>query len=220
MMPMAPQCRCVGESAILYNGLKIAGRMPPFTRQMRDAIRAGRKTQTRRPMAPQPTLPDGPHRQAGAPNTFGWLGEDDGTRIPYELRTCRIGNLRVMSEPLKCGADGLAYYADDGALVVSLRTGAPIPWRWQRSTLSSIHMPTEAGRTVRRYTDIRAEQLQEISGRDICAEGVHVDFTIPGAFDALDQFAKLWNSVYANSDCNWDANPWVWVLVFEEVSCS
>lgn len=212
---MMPQCKCVGESAIIYRGLEIAGRMPPFTRPMRDAIRAGQKTQTRRPVEPQSVLL-GPYHSGST--EYLRLVHGEGNVV--EVQTCPfgLGDVRVMPEPLKCGADGLAYYADDGALVVSLRTGAPIPWRWQRGTLPSIHMPTEAGWTVRRYTDVRVEKLQEISGQDIGAEGIHVDFTIPGAFDALDQFSKLWDSVYANGDCNWDANPWVWVLVFEEVT--
>jgi hypothetical protein len=224
---MSPQCRCVGEQVLLYHGLEIAGRTPPFVRELRDAVRTGRKTQTRRPMKLQPELTDA---QAAKLRSF-WanrgprLSRQDVLAMQRWL-WCdygKIGDFRVMPEPLKRGKDGLAHYADDGALVVSLRTGEPIPWRWQRDTLSSIHMPTEAGRTVLLYMDVRAERIQEISDADARAEGIDPRFgdghppVVDWSFTASGQFSDLWDEMYAERGRGRDANPWVWVLAFEVV---
>ena len=82
---------------------------------------------------------------------------------------------------------------------------------------SSIFMPRWASRITLEITEVRVERLQEISGQDIKAEGLDVQFTIPGAFDALKRFSVLWDSLNAKRGYSWDKNHWVWVIGFKIV---
>ena len=82
----------------------------------------------------------------------------------------------------------------------------------------SIHMPREAARIFLRVTGVRAERLQDITMKDIRAEGAvgrHFQAATRGAF------ADLWNSTIKPKDLptyGWVANPWVWVINFERIS--
>ena len=82
------------------------------------------------------------------------------------------------------------------------------PWR------PSIHMPKEAARIWLKVTDVRAEQLQEITPENAVKEGTKEIF--PPL--AVDEFRDIWNSTIKKSDLeryDWNANPWVWVIEFE-----
>ena len=222
------------KEKILYHGIPIVGRMPLFNAEMRQAVRDDRKGQTRRPMDPQPVLVSDAWRWKNIAWGVGGAQISDEfivDRCPYG----KAGDVRCMCEPLMRGAGGLAYYRDVGpnhfldpscdAPVISLITGKPIPWRWKRDTLASIHMPTEAARTVCRVTDIRVEWVQEIDYDDVIAEGVKQKWTCisPGLGsyahdnDVFDDFQALWNLIYAKRGYSFDVNPHVWVNVFEQV---
>lgn len=56
-------------------------------------------------------------------------------------------------------------------------------------------------------TSIRVERLQDITDRDICAEG----------FSGAGTFAHLWDKLNAKRGCGWDTNPFVWVIEFRRV---
>lgn len=80
----------------------------------------------------------------------------------------------------------------------------------------SIHMPKEAAHIFLRVTEVRAERLQDITENEVKKEGYPFS-EITG--DKLDDFAFLWNSTVkpANRDkYGWNANPWVWVIEFEQ----
>ena len=120
----------------------------------------------------------------------------------------------------------------------------------------SIHMPREAARIFLRVTGVRVERVQEITGRDVLAEGVArligdldtelcdncplpdelKDVRCYGgnpamcegshcgeAYErylseaAIDEFADLWDSIYANRGYGWEQNPWVEVTELERV---
>jgi len=78
-------------------------------------------------------------------------------------------------------------------------------------------MPRWASRILLEITEVRVERLQEISGQDIKAEGLDVQFTIPGAFDALERFSVLWDSLNAQRGYGWNKNNWVWPISFKRL---
>jgi hypothetical protein len=100
-------------------------------------------------------------------------------------------------------ADGVKSYEEQGE--------EPIKWR------PSIHMPKEACRLFLRVTDVRAEQLQEITEEDAMQEGFVQKLTGKhgGTLAAHIQFENTWDDLYSKRGYGWDANPWVWVYTFE-----
>lgn len=64
-------------------------------------------------------------------------------------------------------------------------------------------------------TEIRVQRLQEISDTDALAEGVdRTNTSIPGY--AKQQFARLWDSIYAERGYPWASNLWVWAITFRQ----
>ena len=84
----------------------------------------------------------------------------------------------------------------------------------------SIHMPREAARIFLRVTDVGVERLQDITPKDAGNEGVEWETDNSGQF-RRGQFMRLWDSTIKPADRDkygWDANPWVWVITFEQIS--
>lgn len=176
-----------------------------FSGPMVNALLAGRKTQTRRILKPQP--PDGlmPESMAIAgeaqPIGAGW---SRGDRL-WVRETCAIWNGEHHD---------IVYRADetsDGweAMRHDARLGF---WKIK----SSIHMPRWASRLTLTVTDVRVQRLQEISEADAMAEGVDAvimdDVPRQAAMSRRSDFAALWNSIHGPEA--WDANPWVVALTF------
>ncbi len=112
--------------------------------------------------------------------------------------------------------------------------------RWR----PSIHMPKHAARIWLKVKDVRVERVQDISEEDILKEGVRIPVNREtgnvvvrlgvdnSALSFLPEksintkytqsqllfahWAELWCKV--NGRQSWDANPWVWVITFEELS--
>ena len=111
--------------------------------------------------------------------------------------------------------------------MISLITGKPLKWRWKKDYLFSIHMPTEAARTILRITDIRVEKLQKISEGDASKEGVaRIEFgpweieetpVHPLTSTYKKAFQKTWDSIYTKRGFGWDVPQWVWVYEFEKL---
>lgn len=81
----------------------------------------------------------------------------------------------------------------------------------------SIHMPRWASRITLEITDVRVERLQEASDDDFKAEGYPLERELTGgSTDAFCWFRHLWDSV-SKPDCNYESNPWVWVIEFKRV---
>lgn len=83
----------------------------------------------------------------------------------------------------------------------------------------SIFMPRWASRFTLRITDVRVEQLQEISSDDCIAEGIEPndcgDAVLEAGFNR-DAYAQIWDAI--NGKCApWSSNPWVWALTFEVI---
>ena len=89
----------------------------------------------------------------------------------------------------------------------------------------SIHMPKEAARIWLKVTDVKVERLQEITEDEAKAEGANwkngknVGVEEKMRRTAVERFAEIWDSTIKKSDLDrygWQANPWVWVISFEE----
>lgn len=121
-----------------------------------------------------------------------------GMNLPYQP-----GDILYVRETWKKAPNGYYYYED-----------------WQKNDIAditkwkpSIHMPKEAARIWLKVTDVRVERLQEMTDDDAEAEGCF-DYTSTAL-----GFPDVWNSTIKKSDLDrygWNANPWVWVIEFEQ----
>lgn len=176
-----------------------------FNTEMVRAILDGRKSCTRRLVKFLP----GENPQ--------WTGYIKGGAMLYNGRNepCirnaqyQPGDILYVRETWKKAPNGYYYYES-----------------WQRADIAdvtkwkpSIHMPKEAARIWLRVTDVRVEQLQEITADSIRNEGLSSLAVHCGDMEiALKEWENLWNSTIKKSDIDhygWDANPWVWVIEFE-----
>lgn len=123
------------------------------------------------------------------------------------------------------------YYKADGDLR---------PDSWKSNWHPSIHMPKEAARIFLRVTNVHVERLQDITLEEVEAEGTDIDAWyeydewqhqvgdgcvadgIPVIFETLRGFYghRVWDNTMQSKEqyekyC-WDANPWVWVIEFEQ----
>ena len=121
-----------------------------------------------------------------------WKPDESGN-MKYELKTIYKSDRKDFE--LKCYDDGFA--------------------QWKIKWKPSIHMPRWASRITLEITNIRVERVQEISGPDISREGICLKNLWHKEYGStpLDQFRRIWNSVYGT----WDQNPWVWVLEFKRI---
>jgi hypothetical protein len=99
-----------------------------------------------------------------------------------------------------------------GAVVYAADAPSNVP---QRGWRSSLHMPRSASRIVLAIADLRIERLQSISETDARAEGFDPRGEVA---DPVQWFRRLWNSLHPRGDLAWDADPWVWVVLFTCVS--
>ena len=169
-----------------------------FSGAMVRAILEGRKTQTRRVVKPT----SGPHSIEKTICTPGSLAAFIRHRCPYG----QPGDRLWVREAWWKRPDGSISYRADGNDFVA--GGRP---RYS----PSIHMPRWASRITLRLTDVRVERVQDISVSDCIAEGL--GYPTDDRYAAVDNFKPLWDSINAARGYGWDANPWVWVLVFEPV---
>lgn len=193
-----------------------------FSTNMVQAILYGNKTQTRRVVKEfvdkeilSVRAPDG--IEIGKFGKDGWRGElpsrHDGNAYGVEAKPpCKAGDILWVRETFDNIALGHPwYYKADGDL-------RPECWKGENWN-PSIHMPREAARIFLRVTDVRMEQLQDISVLDAIHEGccgVACD-SQPSGWHVRpeDDFARLWDDTCGKKGCHWDDNPWVWVIEFE-----
>lgn len=189
-----------------------------FNGEMVRAILAGRKTQTRRIMKPQPEpMPDKPGEYWWPAKRFESMLQlsyfNDPVAKELAADACPFGGigdrLWVRETFGDCGVR-LVYRADTGDGASCQVT------RWT----PSIHMPRSACRLLLEISDVRAERLNDISEQDALAEGMD-DGTSPAAIAAgwfekpRRAFRRLWERIYGQE--SWDSNPWVWVVEFKQV---
>ncbi|EBV8483688.1 hypothetical protein HT95_002366 [Salmonella enterica subsp. enterica serovar Ago] len=210
-----------------------------FNAEMVRAILEGRKTQTRRPVKPQPELTE---RSGFSWNgaVFGSGSDDRETNRNFAHVKCPFGKpgyriwvretFRVHSRATDVAT--LVYRASvrnswteqTHRVPVAVCNKPAIPEKWT----PSIHMPRWASRITLEITDVRVERLHNISERDALREGL---FQLPASgryclqpgmqyfgmasHSAKEVYSWLWASIYGEE--SWAANPWVWVIEFKRV---
>jgi len=171
-----------------------------FNTEMVRAILDGRKTCTRRTLK---------HPFIVHPNGYITKPRGNENLCPYDSPYQR-GDILYVRETWKNAPNGYYYYEN-----------------WQRDDIAdvtkwkpSIHMPKEAARIWLKVTNVRVERLQDITADSIRNEGLSSLAVHCGDMEiALKEWENLWNSTIKKSDLDrygWDANPWVWVIEFEQ----
>ena len=194
-----------------------------FSAPMVQALLAGRKSQTRRVLKPQPN----DRNTGGAALTdqgWAWLNGWDGSIIGRASVPYAPGD-RLYVREAACWVSGWGwrYRADNDDLTEKREAGEGGRWR------PSIHMPRWASRLTLTVTDVRVQRLQDISEADAIAEGIQrligskgpnyftreISGKWSGSFNAptaAEVYSDLWNSLHGPDA--WDANPWVVALTF------
>lgn len=164
-----------------------------FNGEMVRAILDGRKTQTRRPIKPQPTLTKG--------SSFSWKGnlygsgsDDRETNINFAHVACPFGKSgdRIwVRETFSCignedghpvDADGNLCNREDAQCIYRASAiqkpnnyglwTSPDGFDFDGAWTPSIHMPRWASRITLEITRVRVERLNSISEEDAQADGV------------------------------------------------
>ena len=189
----------------------MAERSMLFSGEMVCALLAGRKTQTRRLLKPQPTNGEdfvGLYAP-GLTAVFSSGGMADSTvRLPH-----LPGDRLWVRECFTVTQHDMPVYRADardarGNRWSSIEPGDPageVKWR------SPVFMPKWASRITLHVTNVRVQRVQEISESDAWAEGMdqRVDAT------CREDFADLWNRLHARRGMGWDVNPWVMAISFK-----
>ena len=182
-----------------------------FSAPMIRAILRGEKTQTRRPIKPQPSRVKHHKEKVGAQDVT--IPDDKhpaGFRanLAYHCRYGRPGDRLWVRENLKRGIAGWVYAADGAQ--VSLDEDDPnalamVSWAHHKEGFScpSIHMPKWASRITLELKTVRAQRLHEITEEDARAEGMQ----------SIETFQSLWRLIHGPPSPNsWELNPWVWAV--------
>ncbi|MDA4663936.1 hypothetical protein NY608_18840 [Enterobacter hormaechei] len=194
-----------------------------FNGEMVRAILDGQKTQTRRIMQVQPDTPEfGLRRiiESSIANEIGmyfWSQEDArGIKARSKQFFCPFGDVgdriwvrETWAEAGASAPDLILYRANYPAHVPTHYENVP-PAEDVRWT-PSIHMPRWASRILLEITDVRGDQLNDISEEDARSEGISGS----SARDVKEAYAALWRSIYGSD--SWRANPWVWVIEFKRI---
>jgi hypothetical protein len=186
-----------------------------FSAPMVQALLAGRKTQTRRLLKPQPSAPHFAHFRDGSTEyTIGSCGK--GKRVPYAP-----GDRLYVREAMHW-TDNLRFVADDTPVDFDRM---PDGFTAGRAHVSGMFMPRWASRITLTVTEVRAQRVQDISEEDAMAEGVESGQTSRGRmWKAYGEepncwvdtprmsFIRLWNSIHGPDA--WDRNDWVAAYTF------
>ena len=182
---------------------------------MVQALLAGDKTQTRRRFKDKVSADCARFVQVDAEPTLWrqwWHSFPDASNHPCEghkawTHKCpygSVGSMLWVKESLIAGPyESEGRYAADGSPACDA-------WPWQRKKLSSMFMPKGLSRLTLELTDVRVEQLQDISLYDAQQEGIDVGPL--SASGARNEYRKLWESI--NGAGSWESNPFVWCISF------
>lgn len=210
-----------------------------------NAIAAGRKTQTRRPITFGNSTVDGWVSRAAWDN-LDWqsdkiYADPGGTElygpgwylhVPHKdanwgsvhrVRSrLERGDVAYVKEELVRDGDGHeTIYAADGEKCAAT-------WLWNRSRMNAMFMPRLAARYFIRVTDVRAQRLQDINWIDAFSEGcepgpghhhVYAHETDADREQCLFDFRERWNKLNGKRS-PWERNDWVWAYTFERTEAT
>lgn len=201
-----------------------------FSTPMVQAILDGRKTQTRMIVKEQPDHITGDmldQNRFYAADNGDFAGDPDREIIsPYQVgqklwvrETWCYGKVIPVDNPdgfiveqcEKCD-DFLPYEA-----MIRENIGIEeVKWK------PSIFMPKKYARIWLEVTNVRIEELQDITGSDCFSEGIQLSGMVPASLTyqwnkAKEEFKNLWDSINKNHGYGWNANPWVWVIEFKKI---
>ena len=201
-----------------------------FLAPMVRAILEGRKTVTRCPVKATKAHADGfmmlDHGKGWWPyNTFGdFTSDHEGMEYPIACAYGKPGDrlwvreawarIRVAQAP---DQEWVVYREGDN------RTDYGGPWK------PGIHMFRRDSRILLEITDVRVERLQDISDKEIEAEGIDLDALADGqdrydmchagsGADGRPTLRTAWRDLWESTGGDWDANPWVWCVSFKRVT--
>lgn len=181
-----------------------------FNGEMVRAILDGRKTQTRRIMAPQPA-DDIERGIFPNPEAIGWKSS---LRHKHGSTTAHFCPYGKPGDRIWVRETWARYNIDQNSHDIAYRATTPEDWPEDGRWRPSIHMPRWASRILLEITNVRVERLKSISDSDAIREGCSTADMKSGDCVA-DVFARLWASIYGAE--SWNANPWVWVIEFKRV---
>ncbi|MBW1739277.1 MAG: hypothetical protein JRJ69_17565 [Deltaproteobacteria bacterium] len=205
-----------------------------FSAEMVKAVLEGRKTQTRRPIKPQP--PEGYKDPFYKRDEQRWFFRGITPVVVWPIKGLkppgRPGDRLWVKETFTLTQYNKPVYRSDGCDKEGYRWVLPGDPNHEILWKSPIFMPRWASRITLEIKNIRVERIQEISPEDIRAEGVNSHVRPEADYYERAQreaFSKPWNSIYTKmkhqeSDMGrfsvdstrylWDQNPWVWVICF------
>lgn len=195
-----------------------------FNTEMVNAILEGRKTMTRRVIKSQPSDVGAVkiHREQMRENEF-YFSSNTGkigiftpqfVKCPYGpigsklwvKETWAASRLFDLMPPRDIPQNADLFFKADGIG----------NWNNCARVRPSIFMPRWASRVALEITNIRVEQVQDITDSDAIQEGVdRTNTSIPGY--AVQRFKALWDSINKKRGYGWDKNPWVWGVEFRRV---
>lgn len=182
-----------------------------FNTEMVKAILEGRKTQTRRPIKPQPEYLEYGSIYSNKAE-YRWSFKDhDFSNIESIIPFAPLGKLGDFLWVRETFSDQSSPIGKDKFIVYKATEVEPD--LFEGMWTPSIHMPRWASRITLEITDVRVEHVQDIDETDADCEGVEK----LECDTYTESFKKLWDSIYNN----WDDNPWVWVYEFKikELKC-
>ncbi|HHN8581076.1 TPA: hypothetical protein ACRR2I_001549 [Providencia rettgeri] len=149
--------------------------------------------------------------------TFALLGNEDGVCVDWNdniLKASEEQAARIYKASCeqKDGDYGLWSIPDDADWKPHTDNH-----KYDGTWRPSIYMPRWASRITLEITNVRVERLQAASDDDYKAEGYPLERELTGgSTDAFCWFRHLWDSV-SKPSCNFESNPWVWVIEFKRV---
>ena len=185
-----------------------------FKTEMVKAILEGRKTQTRRIVKPQPLCIH--QRIAWNILTEEWCLYDEAQKEVLEKFECpygKIGDHLYVKETwykTKHVLPSIICYKAD--------YNDPENYKWK----PSLFMPKKYARIWLEVTEIKVQQLHQISFDDILAEGCIERYEIKKCYASFtgqnfirNKWIKLWDSINVKKGYGWGKNPYVWVIEFK-----